>query len=291
MERDRKSAEEFKMTNLLIADKWKDYELIDSGDGEKLERFGGFIVIRPEPRIIWKKKTEEFWKKADGLYTGEEWKFNNDPPLEWRVAYENIVFNLKPTEFKHVGVFPEQAVNWDWLKERVKKDAKVLNLFAYTGGATIAAALGGAQVTHVDASRPTMMWASENAKQSHVAKDRIRWIQDDVMKFIQREIRRGVKYDGIIMDPPRFGRGVSGEVWKLENDLPKLVQVSRELLSATPLFFLVNAYTADLSHLALENLLAGVMNDKVESGELGLKESEGGRILPAGIFARWCGKM
>ena len=280
------------MTSLLIADQWRDYELLDSGNGEKLERFGGFIVTRPEPRIIWNKKSEDLWKKAEGIFTGEEWRFSSSPPTEWKISYDKMVFNLKPTEFKHVGVFPEQAVNWDWITQILKSqgkghDKKVLNLFAYTGGATMAAAMAGAQVTHVDSSRPAMMWASENAKLSRIAKDSIRWIQDDAMKFVQREIRRGAKYDGIIMDPPRFGRGVSGEVWKLENNLPKLAHACREILSETPLFFLINAYTADLSHLAVENLLTDVMKENVESGELGLKESVGGRILPAGIFARW----
>ena len=280
------------MTSLLIADQWRDYELLDSGNGEKLERFGGFIVTRPEPRIIWNKKSEDLWKKAEGIFTGEEWRFSSSPPTEWKISYDKMVFNLKPTEFKHVGVFPEQAVNWDWITQILKSqgkghDKKVLNLFAYTGGATMTAAMAGAQVTHVDSSRPAMMWASENAKLSRIAKDSIRWIQDDAMKFVQREIRRGAKYDGIIMDPPRFGRGVSGEVWKLENNLPKLAHACREILSETPLFFLINAYTADLSHLAVENLLTDVMKENVESGELGLKESVGGRILPAGIFARW----
>ncbi len=296
MEPGRKSEGEFRssfiMTSLLIADQWRDYELLDSGNGEKLERFGGFIVTRPEPRIIWNKKSEDLWKKAEGIFTGEEWRFSSSPPTEWKISYDKMVFNLKPTEFKHVGVFPEQAVNWDWITQILKSqgkghDKKVLNLFAYTGGATMAAAMAGAQVTHVDSSRPAMMWASENAKLSRIAKDSIRWIQDDAMKFVQREIRRGAKYDGIIMDPPRFGRGVSGEVWKLENNLPKLAHACREILSETPLFFLINAYTADLSHLAVENLLTDVMKENVESGELGLKESVGGRILPAGIFARW----
>jgi len=296
MEPGRKSEGEFRssfiMTSLLIADQWRDYELLDSGNGEKLERFGGFIVTRPEPRIIWNKKSEDLWKKAEGIFTGEEWRFSSSPPTEWKISYDKMVFNLKPTEFKHVGVFPEQAVNWDWITQILKSqgkghDKKVLNLFAYTGGATMAAAMAGAQVTHVDSSRPAMMWASENAKLSRIAKDSIRWIQDDAIKFVQREIRRGAKYDGIIMDPPRFGRGVSGEVWKLENNLPKLAHACREILSETPLFFLINAYTADLSHLAVENLLTDVMKENVESGELGLKESVGGRILPAGIFARW----
>jgi 23S rRNA (cytosine1962-C5)-methyltransferase len=284
------------MDNCLVPTEWRDYELIDSGEGEKLERFGQYIMARPDPRAIWNKKDINLWKKADAVFADEKWTFRNEPPEIWPVSYKKIKFMLKPTDFKHVGIFPEQAVNWDWISKIINdqismiKDRsliKILNLFAYTGGATMAAALAGAQVTHVDASRPAMMWASENATLSGIAKDRIRWIQDDVMKFVQREIRRGVKYDAIIMDPPRFGRGVAGEIWKLEYDLPKLVWSCKQILSETPLFWLLNGYTADLSHLALENLLADAVGQAVESGELGLKQSAGGRILPAGIWARW----
>jgi len=274
--------------SILIPEEWRDYELVDTGDGMKLERWGQYMMARPDPRIIWSKGDPELWKKADAVFEGENWKFRNEPPQDWVVSWERLRFMLRPTDFKHTGVFPEQAVNWQWLQQ--KKATRVLNLFAYTGGATMAAAIAGAQVTHVDSSRPAMMWASENAKLSDIPKDHIRWIQDDVLKFVKREIRRGVKYDGIIMDPPRFGRGASGEVWKLEDDLPNLLEHTRQILSATPLFWLINAYTADLSSIALGNLLADMVKDlggTTESGELGIKESSGGRILPAGIFARW----
>jgi len=278
------------MINLLMAEGWRDYELLDSGDYLKLERWGQFITIRPDPRAIWQKSDPKIWNMAQGIYT-EDWDFNTPPPRPWQISYEKIKFVLKPTEFKHTGVFPEQAVNWKWLQEKINgKNIKVLNLFAYTGGATIAAALAGANVTHVDASRPSMMWASENAKLSSVSKDRIRWIQDDVLKFVNREIKRGVKYEGIIMDPPRFGRGMKGEVWKLLEDLPTLVAACKQILSPNPLFWLINAYTADMSSMVLGNLLSDTVKDlggEVETGELGLKESTSGRILPAGIFARW----
>jgi 23S rRNA (cytosine1962-C5)-methyltransferase len=282
------------MYKLLVSEEWKDYELIDSGEGEKLERFGQYVMARPDPRAIWNKGDLAEWKKADAVFADEKWTFRSDPPTIWPVAYKKIKFNLRPTDFKHVGIFPEQAVNWDWINDQItntnhqiNSNIKILNLFAYTGGATMAAALAGATVTHVDASRPAMMWASENAIASGIGKDKIRWIQDDAMKFVQREIRRGIKYDGIIMDPPRFGRGAAGEIWKLEEDLPKLVWACKQILSETPLFWLINGYTADLSHLALGNLLSDAMGAEAESGELGLKESTKGRILPAGIWARW----
>jgi 23S rRNA (cytosine1962-C5)-methyltransferase len=212
------------------------------------------------------------------------------------VSYQNIKFILKPTEFKHTGVFPEQAVNWLWIVNQITNsklnilNLKILNLFAYTGGATISAALAGAHVTHVDASKPSMMWASENAKLSSVPREKIRWIQDDALKFVKREIKRGVKYDGIVMDPPRFGRGMKGEVWKLLENLPELVSACREIISSAPLFWLINAYTADVSSLVLGNLLDDVTKDlkgETENGEIGIKETVSGRILPAGIFARW----
>jgi 23S rRNA (cytosine1962-C5)-methyltransferase len=277
------------MNGVLVPEKWRDYELIDSGEGKKLERWGQYIIARPDARIVWKKGNNEVWGKADATYDDTGWKFKEDPPTKWQINYDGIKFILKPTDFKHTGVFPEQAANWEWIRENSRRvlKCKVLNLFAYTGGATMAAALGGAFVTHVDSSRPAMMWASENAKITGVGKEAIRWIQEDALKFVQREIRRGVKYDGIIMDPPKFGRGASGEVWKLEDNLPKLVSACKELLSPTPLFFLINAYTADMSHIALGNLLSGVLGANTDHGEIGLRESERGYILPAGIFARW----
>lgn len=282
------------MINLLVADGWKDYELLDSGENQKLERWGQFVTIRPDPRAIWQKSDPKSWNMAQGIFA-EDWNFKDTPPKPWLISYNKIRFVLKPTEFKHTGVFPEQAVNWEWIANQVSRfktqdSIKVLNLFAYTGGATMAAALAGAHVTHVDASRPAMMWASENASLSKIPKDRIRWIQDDCLKFVNREIKRGVKYEGIIMDPPRFGRGMKGEVWKLLEDLPILVSACKQILSPNPLFWLINAYTADMSSLVLSNLLAGTVRDlggTTEAGELGLKESVGGRLLPAGLFSRW----
>lgn len=279
---------------IICPDGWRDYELLDTGEGMKLERWGQYTIARADPRIIWKKGDPEAWKKADAVFENDQWKFGSEPPQEWVISYDKLRFKLRPTDFKHTGVFPEQGANWEWIRDRIwnylrmreESGIRVLNLFAYTGGATMAAALAGAQVTHVDSSKPAMMWAGENAQLAGI-KNKVRWIQDDAVKFVKREIKRGTKYDGIIMDPPRFGRGASGEVWKLEEKLPELVLMCKELLSPTPRFFLTNAYTADLSSIALGNLLAGVMGKEVEFGELGLKESSKGRILPAGIFARW----
>ncbi len=276
---------------ILTPDKWQDYELIDSGEGEKLERWGQYVMSRPEPRAIWNKAGIEPWKNADAIHSGEQWKFSNNPPENWTISYGQIKFKLRPTDFKHTGVFPEQAVNWEWITNQItnhkSQTPKILNLFAYTGGTTMAAALAGAQVTHVDSSKPAMMWASENATLSSIPKDRIRWIQEDAQKFVEREIRRRTKYDAIVMDPPRFGRGAGGEIWKLEEHLPKLVHEARKLLSETPLFFLINGYTADLSHTALANLLSDAMQTGVESGEIGLKQTSNGKTMPAGIWARW----
>jgi 23S rRNA (cytosine1962-C5)-methyltransferase len=292
------------MTLTLTPTEWRDYELLDCGEYAKLERFGQFITVRPDPRAIWRRSLPRTqWDKAEATFVqsnngDEEWVMKEQLPDEWVILYKNLKFKLRLTDFRHVGVFPEQAVNWEWITSQIQNSnnkqqnsLKILNLFAYTGGATMAAVQAGAQVTHVDASRPTMMWASENAQRTGLPKEAIRWIQDDAMKFVQREIRRGVKYDGIIMDPPRFGRGANGEIWKLEDDLPKLVEESRKILSETPLFFLINAYTADLSSIAVRNLLSGVMKNSggtIESGEIGLTETgPEERILPAGIFARW----
>lgn len=272
---------------ILCPTDWLDYELIDTGEGEKLERWGKYVMVRPDPRIIWGKNNPELWTVADAVFRNDEWKFKTKPPESWQIAYGQLRFALRPTDFKHTGVFPEQAVNWNWIGESLSPQRTVLNLFAYTGGATMAAALAGANVTHVDSSKPAMSWARENAVLTSISNDKIRWICDDAMKFVQRDIKRGVKYDGIIMDPPRFGRGAAGEVWKLEEHLPKLVRACKELLSPTPTFFLINAYTADLSSVAIGNLLADVLEKEVEQGELGVKESSRGRILPAGIFARW----
>ncbi len=282
------------MNHILVPQNWDQYFLIDSGDHLKLESWAGYVVSRPEPRAIWNKNSSKEWSKADAWFDGKEWNFRSPPPEPWKLSYsltesKKIVFSLRTTDFKHTGVFPEQGPNWEWIFENFS-GLKVLNLFAYTGGSTLAAAHAGAIVTHVDASRPAMMWASENAKLSSVPKDRIRWIQDDVMKFVFREQRRGEKYDAIIMDPPKFGRGTGGEVWKLEEDLPRLVEETKKILTDRPKFYLLNAYTADLSHIAIRQLLGGRFAEfggAVESGELGIEEKSGNRIMPAGIWARW----
>lgn len=246
---------------------WIDYELIDSGDGMKLERFGKYTIARTDPRAIWTPRTQN-WS-------------SDTPPAKWNISYNHLTFILKPTQFKHVGIFPEQVVNWNWLKTIIdNKPLKILNLFAYTGGATMAAAAAGAQVTHVDAAGSAIDWAHENVRASNLSDKPIRWIEEDAMKFILREAKRGNSYDGIIMDPPRFGRGTKGEVWKLEDDLPKLLSACKNILSTNPAFILLNAYTADLSSIAIGNLL-----ETHEFGELALRDSFG-TLLPSGIFAR-----
>lgn len=282
---------------ILYPTDWKTYELLDSGKGEKLERFDQYTVIRPDPRILWKKsQPKELWDKADATYqrsdpTSGSWHYRQPPPSPWTLTYEHLSFLLKPTSFKHVGIFPEQAVNWDWLAKTIaNRPLRVLNLFAYTGGATLAATAAGAQVTHVDAAKSTIAWARENAKLSGLDKHPVRWIEDDAYKFVLREAKRSNTYDGIILDPPRFGRGTKGEVWKIEVDLPKLLTACRTILSKTPQFFLINAYTADLSALVMHQLLTDIMQESVgihTCGELALKESGSGRLVPNGIFARW----
>lgn len=283
------------MNQMLVAEGWRDFELVDAGNYMKLERWGQYIIARPEPRAIWNRQHADLWKEAHATFKDENWEFRSQPPTPWEIRFEKLVFSLRPTDFKHTGVFPEQAVNWQWIAKKIQStgkvasELKVLNLFAYTGGSTMAAALAGAHVTHVDASKSAMMWASENAALSGISKDRIRWIQEDALKFVQRESRRGIIYDAIIMDPPRFGRGAGGELWKLENDLPRLVHESSKLLSPTPLFFLINAYTADLSPLAIEYVLQDALREKgltTESGEIGIPVSNTSLVLPAGIFAR-----
>jgi len=262
-----------------------DYKLLDCGGGEKLEQFGDFKIIRPDPRAIWQKSYPSKWEKTDAIFRQDKWE-KKLPVSEWQVAG----FILRLTEFRHVGLFPEQANNWKWIKENTKSNIKILNLFAYTGGATVAAAKAGAHVTHVDSSRPALSWASQNCKLNNIAADKVRWIQDDVVKFVQREIRRGVKYEGIIMDPPRFGRGADGQVWKLEEDLPKLMELTRQILSPNPLFWLINAYTADLSPIAIGQVLEDTtrtLGGKVSFDELVIEQDGGKRLLPAGIVARW----
>jgi 23S rRNA (cytosine1962-C5)-methyltransferase len=248
---------------MWIADQWKDYEVIDCSSGEKLERWGEYRLVRPDPQVIWNtEKNKNQWKNINGHYHrsakgGGEWEFF-DLPEQWSINYKSLTFNLKPFSFKHTGLFPEQATNWDWFSEKIKnagRPIKVLNLFAYTGGATLAAAAAGANVTHVDASKGMVAWAKENAVSSGLGDAPIRWLVDDCVKFVEREIRRGNKYDGIIMDPPSYGRGPKGEIWKIEESIHSFVKLCANLLSDNPLFFLINSYTTGLAPAVLTALI------------------------------------
>ena len=283
-----------------IAKDWKEYEIIDMADGEKLERWGDIYLIRPDPQIIWKEKTfPEKWKLANARYNrsqtgGGAWEYIKQVPKAWQIHYKNLTFNLKPMGFKHTGLFPEQAVNWDWMIEKIKKEnreVKVLNLFAYTGGATIACSYAGAHVTHVDSSKGMTEWAKENAASSGLKDRPIRFLIDDVTKFVQREIRRGNKYDAIIMDPPSYGRGKNGEVWQFENNIADLVELCTQILVDDPLFFLINSYTTGISSKVLENILKiklpNRLNGKFSSGEVGLPMKDSDLVLPCGIFAKY----
>lgn len=284
---------------MWIADKWKDYQVLDTSGGEKLERWGEYILIRPDPQVIWMtEKGRKDWKKPNAHYYrssrgGGEWKFF-DLPKEWEIQYGQLRFRLKPFSFKHTGLFPEQAVNWDWFGERIKKagrPVKILNLFAYTGGATIAAAAAGAEVSHVDASKGMVTWAKENAKASGLSDAPVRWLVDDCIKFVQREIRRGNRYDGIIMDPPSYGRGPKGEIWKIEESVYPFIQLCMDLLSKEPLFFLVNSYTTGLQPAVLSYMLGLELKKRfggqVEADEIGLPVVESGLALPCGASGRW----
>lgn len=281
------------------ADNWKDYELIDSSDGEKLERWGKYVLVRPDPQIIWKNAANDpRWKHADAVYKrsgtgGGKW-VKNELPEQWTIKYGSLTFLLKPMGFKHTGLFPEQAANWDWFSGLIRnagRNVKVLNLFAYTGGATVAAAAAGASVVHVDAAKGMVAQAKENAALSGLADARIRYIVDDCKKFVEREIRRGNKYDAVIMDPPSYGRGPGGEVWKIEDSVDELVGLCSKLLSEHPLFFLINSYTTGLSPLAMQYILylkvASHYGGTLSSGELGLPVSRTGCVLPCGASARW----
>lgn len=285
---------------MWIADGWKDYEVIDCSDGEKLERWGKYILLRPDPQVLWSTpKKNPNWNKLNGHYHrsnkgGGEWEFFN-LPKQWTINYRDLTFNLKPFSFKHTGLFPEQAANWDWfskiIKESGRKDIKVLNLFAYTGGATCAVAKAGAAVTHVDASKGMVTWAKENAISSGLADAPIRWIVDDCVKFVEREIRRGNKYDAIIMDPPSYGRGPKGEIWKIEEKIHPFIQLCSKLLSDKPLFFLVNSYTTGLAPAVLTYMISTEVKARygghVISDEIGLPVSDTGLILPCGAAGRW----
>ena len=283
-----------------VANNWKDYEILDMADGEKLERWGNIILIRPDPQIIWKEKSfPEKWKNANAKYNrsntgGGNWNFIKPLPKSWQIKYKDLTFNIKPMGFKHTGIFPEQAVNWDWMMNKIKdsaRDIKVLNLFAYTGGASVACLKAGASVCHVDSSKGMCEWAKENVASSGLRDKPIRFLVDDVVKFVNREIRRGNKYDAIIMDPPSYGRGTNGEVWKFEDNIADLVKLCMNVLSDRPLFFLINSYTTGISSQVLENLLRMNISKKAKGrfshGELGLPMTNSKMILPCGIYGRW----
>lgn len=283
---------------MWVADGWKDYEVLDTSKGEKLERWGDYILVRPDPQVIWNTPHDHpAWKKKNGHYHrsskgGGEWQFFNLPE-QWTIQYKNLNFHLKPFSFKHTGLFPEQAVNWDWFGDKIRhaeKPVKVLNLFAYTGGATLAAAAAGAEVTHVDASKGMVTWAKENAAASGLKDAKIRWIVDDCKKFVEREIRRGNHYDGIIMDPPSYGRGPKGEIWKIEESIYPFIQLCAGLLSEEPLFFLVNSYTTGLAPAVLTYMISTALKKyggHVDSGEIGLPVTSSGLVLPCGASGRW----
>ena len=285
---------------MILANKWNDYKIIDMANGQKLEKWGKFILSRPDPQIIWNNKTyPEKWDKADAVYSrsktgGGSWKYNKKLPDNWKIQYKELVFNIKPMGFNHTGLFPEQAVNWDWMIEKITKanrPIKVLNLFAYTGGASVACLYAGAEVCHVDSSKGMVQWAKENVQSSGLADKKIRYIVDDVNKFVQREIRRNNKYDAIIMDPPSYGRGAKGEVWQFENNIYDLVELCEKVLSDNPLFFLINSYTTGISSSVLGNILNLCINKKnngnVTSGEIGLPMENSKLVLPCGIYGRW----
>ena len=292
---------------MWTADKWKDYEVLDASCGEKLERWGDYILVRPDPQVIWSTAKEHpGWKRPNGHYHrskkgGGSWKFH-DLPETWSVRYPGacggLTFRLKPFQFKHTGLFPEQAVNWDWMSKKIKtaaqeREVSVLNLFAYTGGATLAAAKAGAKVVHVDASKGMVGWAKENAKLSGLGDAPIRWLVDDCMKFVKREIRRGHRYDGIIMDPPSYGRGPGGEIWKIEEAIFDLLKACAQLLDDDSVFFLLNSYTTGLQPATMHYLLSSALRDRGIGGgetaadEIGLPVTSSGLVLPCGASCRW----
>lgn len=287
-------------SSLLIADKWKDYEVLDCGAGQKLERWGQYLLIRPDPQVIWPKASPEAWKNYDAIYHrsalgGGAWEFKSRMPDAWLINYRQFKFKVKPTGFKHLGLFPEQQANWDWIIETIgpaPRLVKVLNLFGYTGGATIAAAAAGAGVCHVDAARGMVAWCRENMALCGLANAQVKYIVEDCLAFVRREIRRGNLYDALIMDPPSFGRGKNSEVWKLEDNLWELLDLCRKLLAPAPLFMLVNAYTANLSPVVLADLVGVALKGRagrLAAGEIGLPVKSDGKLLPCGIYCRWQG--
>jgi len=285
---------------MLLADSWKDYELIDTGDGEKLERWGEYTLRRPDPQIIWPiDHSNPLWNNVDAHYHrsksgGGQWEYKRKLPERWSVNFGKLKFYIEPTGFKHTGLFPEQAVNWKWMMEKIEKaerPIRVLNLFAYTGGASVACAAAGAEVCHVDAAKGMVGWAKENLELSGLKDKPVRFIVDDVMKFVQREQRRGKTYDAVIMDPPSYGRGPNGEVWKIEDSLYGFIEECLGIVSDKPLFILINSYTTGFSPTVLANILSVTMGKKykgqVSSGEVGIPVKASGLVLPCGIYGRW----
>ncbi len=285
---------------LKISNEWKDYECIDAGNGEKLERWGNVILRRPDPQAMWETNQDNSWKKVDGHYHrsdkgGGYWDFKTKLPEYWTVTYKDLTFKVTPTNFKHTGLFPEQATNWDFMMNKIRnarRPIKVLNLFAYTGGATMACAKAGAEVVQVDASKGMTLWAKENMHLCNLENQTIRFIVDDCLKFVEREYRRGHKYDAIVMDPPSYGRGPNKEVWKFEKNIAVLLEACLKILSDKPLFLLINSYTTGVSNIVLGNMLKTSMlplypNGKVETGEVGLQVTKNNLILPCGIYGRW----
>ncbi|MGN1051191.1 MAG: class I SAM-dependent methyltransferase [Acutalibacteraceae bacterium] len=285
---------------MRVADNWQDYELIDCSCGEKLERWGNIILIRPDPQVIWNtERKNPLWKNAHARYVrsksgGGSWQIYKKIPDRWEIKYKDLIFNVKTMGFKHTGIFPEQAVNWDFVGDKIhreNKGIKVLNLFGYTGCATVSAMKAGASVCHVDASRGMVTWAKENAISSGIADKPVRWLVDDCIKFVEREIRRGNTYDGIIMDPPSYGRGPGGEVWKLEDNLFSLLKLCANVLSKKPVFFVLNSYSTGLSPAVMEYMLGAILQKKyggrVSSDEIGLRASDNGLVLPCGSTAIW----
>ncbi len=283
-----------------IVNDWKDYKIIDMANGQKLEKWGKIILSRPDPQIVWKNQSfPEEWKKADAIYSrsntgGGNWQYKRKMPDNWQIKYKDLTFNIKPMGFKHTGLFPEQAVNWNWMRNKIanaNREIKVLNLFAYTGGATVACLAENASVCHIDSSKGMVAWAKENVASSGLSDRKVRFLIDDVVKFVNREIRRGNKYDAIIMDPPSYGRGANGEVWQFEDNIYDLVELCTKVLSDKPLFFLINSYTTGISSTVLKNILNLTVGKrykgKIESGEIGLPMENSTLILPCGIYGRW----
>jgi 23S rRNA (cytosine1962-C5)-methyltransferase len=283
-----------------IASNWKDYKILDMANGQKLEKWGNVILSRPDPQIVWKDKSfPKKWNDANAQYHrsksgGGAWEYKKKMPNQWQIKYKDLTFNIKPMGFKHTGLFPEQAVNWDWMMSKIKeakRPIKVLNLFAYTGGATVACLSAGAEVCHVDSSKGMVTWAKENVVSSGLQDRKVRYIVDDVVKFVNREIRRGNKYDAIIMDPPSYGRGANGEVWQFEDNIYDLIELCSNVLTENPLFFLINSYTTGISSRVLENILNLTVSKKyigkISSGEIGLPMEDSKLVLPCGIYGRW----